>query len=88
MNEDVMTPEMKLYRYLGCVADSIKDNNFFQADEDVAALKKLLKGQSSEAAVAIQKRFFDIADVVKKRQKEPALQRVRAAMTILEPLLP
>jgi len=85
---DVMTPAQELYCYLGSVADSIKANNFIQADEDMAALKKLLKGQSSAPAVEIQKRFSDIAHAVKQRRGEPALERVRAAMKILEPLLP
>ena len=85
---DVMTPEQEIYLYLGSVADSIKANNFFQADEDVAALKKLLKGQSSAPAVEIQKRFSDIAAAVKQRRREPALEQVRSAMRILEPLLP
>jgi hypothetical protein len=85
---DVLTPEQRLHRYLGSIADSVKADNFFQAAEDVAALKKLLKGQASEAAVEVQKLFPDIADAVKKRQKEPALQRVRAAMTIVERWLP
>ena len=80
-------PELNIYRYLGSVADDIKENNFFQADEDMRALKKFLKGQSSAAAVEIQKRFLDIAKVVKQRHREPALQQVRAAMRVLEPLL-
>lgn len=79
---------LNLYRYLGSIADAVKENNFFQADENLAALKKLLKGQSSEAAREIQKRFPDIAAAIKRRQKEEALARVRAAMTMLEPLLP
>ncbi|MGO9576592.1 MAG: hypothetical protein ACLPTQ_19960 [Terriglobales bacterium] len=85
---DVLTPEQKLYSHLGSIADSIKENNFFQAEEDVAALKKFLKGQSSEAAREIQKRFPDLAHVVKQGRKEPALQEVRTAMTIVERWLP
>jgi len=48
----------------------------------------LLKGQSSAPAVEIQKRFSDIAAAVKQRRREPALEQVRSAMRILEPLLP
>jgi hypothetical protein len=86
---DVMKQEaLNIYRYLGSVADSIKENNFFQAEEDMAALKKLLKGQSGAPAAEIQKRFPDIAKVVKQRRREPALDRVRFAMRSLESLLP
>jgi len=85
---DEMKPEARIYRYLCSVTDSIKENNFFQADEDMAALKKLLNGQSGAAAAEIQKRFPDIAKAVKQCQKETALQRIRAAMNVLEPLLP
>jgi hypothetical protein len=86
---DVTKPEWELYRYLGSVGDAINENNFFQAEENVAALKKLLKKSlPTAAAVEIQKRFPDIAKVVKKRQKEPALARIQDAMRKLEPWLP
>jgi hypothetical protein len=85
---DVMTPEQNLYSHLGFIADAIKANNFFQAEEGMTGLKRFLKGQSSEAASEIQKRFPDIAHVVKQRRKEPALQQVRTAMKILERWLP
>jgi len=85
---DAMTPEQKLYAYLGSVADSVKADNFFRAKEDMAALRKLLKGRADVAATETQKHFTGIADAIKKRHKEAALDRVRAAMTMLEPLLP
>jgi len=85
---NVMTPEQRLCAYLGSVADAVKENNFFGAREDLAALKKVLKGRSDAAATEIQKRFDDIANAIKKHDKEAALARVRAAMNSLDPFLP
>jgi len=70
------------------VADALVANNLFQARENLAALKKLLKGQSSAAAEEVQKRFYDSAKVVKQRRKELAGQQIRDVMRKLEPLLP
>ena len=89
MNDPHLKEEgQKLYLYLGSVADALVANNLFQAHENLAALKKLLKGQSSAAAEEVQKRFFDIAKVVKQHRKELALQQIRDVMRKLEPLLP
>jgi len=67
---DAMTPEQKLYAYLGSVADSVKADNCFRAEEDMAALRKLLKGRMDVAATETQKHFTGIADAIKKHRRK------------------